>query len=206
MQQLNKDIIEDLCKDNTQAMKRLFESYYRPLCLYAVRYVTSMPVAEEVVSDVMYKIWQNRHNHDGYRAETFREYLYAATRNTALNYWRQEQNRKKLASNWADRLRNDMIEETPLDKMISNEAISKINGLIEALPEQCRTVFLMSRMENMRYDEIADEMGISVNTVKYHIKIALQKLRSETDSLFIFLLGIFTPATTLFSFLIVLIL
>jgi len=206
LQQLNKDIIEDLCKDNTQAMKRLFESYYRPLCLYAVRYVTSMPVAEEVVSDVMYKIWQNRHNHDGYRAETFREYLYAATRNTALNYWRQEQNRKKLASNWADRLRNDMIEETPLDKMISNEAISKINGLIEALPEQCRTVFLMSRMENMRYDEIADEMGISVNTVKYHIKIALQKLRSETDSLFIFLLGIFTPATTLFSFLIVLIL
>jgi len=197
LQQLNKDIIEGLCQNSAKAMKCLFDCYYRPLCLYAARYVKSMPVAEEVVSDVMCKIWQNRHN--AYRAETFREYLFAATRNTALNYWRQEQNRKQIADNWTDKLRDEIIEETPLDKMITKETILKINSLIEALPEQCRKAFMFSRMEGMTYDEIAAEMGISINTVKYHIKIALHKLRCETDSLFIFLLGFSTTLSYLLT-------
>ena len=202
MQQLNKDIIDGLYNDSSKAMKRLFDAYYRPLCLYAMRYVSSMPVAEEVVSDVMYKIWEKRHN--AYRAETFREYLYAATRNTALNYWRQEQNRKKLSNNWADNMRDELIDETPLDKMISNENVAKIHRMIDALPEQCRKAFMLSRMEDMSYDEIAENMGISINTVKYHIKTALQKLRAETDKLVAVFLGIFASGTTLLSFLTVL--
>ena len=207
MRRSDKDIIKGLLHDSSQAMKWLFDSYYRPLCLYAVRYVTSMPVAEEVVSDVMYKIWQNRHNE--YRVETFREYLYTATRNTALNYWKQSQTRKQVSNNYhTEQLRNDLIEETPLDQMITKEIVAKIDYLIEELPEQCRKAFLMSRVEDMTYDEIAIQMDISPNTVKYHIKTALQKLRVETEKLLILLilfLGYLIQMTTLFAFLIVIV-
>ena len=187
-------------------MEGLYELYYKPLCCYAVRYVASMPVAEEVVSDVMYKIWQNRHN--DYRADSFREYLFTATRNTALNYLKQQQKQKQLSDAWADMFRGELIEETPLDIMITEEMQTKLNRLIDTLPEQCRKVFLMSRLRDMTYEEIADQMNISPNTVKHHIKTALQKLRAGMGDLFIWLIlflsffmifFIYAPTRFLFS-------
>lgn len=186
MYKLNENIIEGLLQDRPQTMKRVFELYYAPLCCYAVRYTANMPIAEEVVSDVMFKIWQNRHT--GYRPETFREYLFTATRNTALNYLKQQQNMKKLADNWAEQLRYELIEETPLDMVIADELQSKFDSLMERLPEQCRKAFLMSRIDDMTYEEIAAQMDVSVNTVKYHIKTALQKLRTGMDNFLVWII------------------
>ena len=204
-----KDIIEDLLRDSQQAMKGLYEMFYKPLCFYAVRYVASMPVAEEVVSDVMFKIWQNRNK--GYRAETFRDYLYTATRNMALNYLKQRQNQRKLSDEWAEQLRYRLIDETPLDMMITEEMQTKVNSLINDLPEQCRKAFLMSRIDDMTYEEIAAQMDISPNTVKYHIKTALQKIRAGMGDLLVLIMlflsffwTFFTQMPTLFLFSIVL--
>ena len=185
-----KDIIDDLLRDSPQAMKRMFDLFYKPLCCYAVRYSVSMPVAEEIVSDVMYKVWENRHR--GYRAETFKDYLYTATRNTALNHLKQQQNRRALAADWADQVRDELIQESPLDAMIAEEKQTKLAKLMNSLPEQCRKAFLMSRVDDMSYEEIADQMGISTNTVKYHIKIALQKLRDEIDGILAWLIVFLT--------------
>ena len=171
-------------------MKRVFELFYKPLCCFAVRYAQSMPVAEEIVSDVMYKIWQNRHH--GYRADTFRDYLYTATRNTAINYLKQQKNQKIFSDKWSEDLRNELIEETPLDKLIANETQTRLNDLIDSLPEQCRKVFLMNRLDEMSYDEIAAQMNISTSTVKFHIRTALQKLHTGLDSLMMWLLLLWT--------------
>ena len=191
-------------------MKSVFDLFYQPLCSYAVRYVQSMPLAEEVVSDVMYKIWQNRHH--SYRPDTFREYLITATRNTALNYLKQQHNQKTFSDKWSEDLRGELIEETPLDLLIAKETLTKFNSLIESLPEQCRKVFLMSRMDEMTYDEIASQMNISTNTVKYHIKTALQRLQAGMGSLIVWLMVLWSffvifllHIPTLFPFSIVLI-
>ena len=181
-----KNIIEGLFHDSPQAMKRMFDLYYKPLCCYAVRYAQSMPVAEEIVSDVMFKIWQNRHQK--FRPETFNEYLYTATRNTALNYLKQQHNQQDFSDQWTEELRNELIEETPLDMMIAKETQSKLNELIETLPEQCRKVFLMSRVDEMSYEEIATKMNITTHTVKYHVKTALQRLHAGMDSLLAWLI------------------
>jgi len=187
LDQQNKDIIIGLHKDCPKAMKQLFEVYYKPLCFYIMRYVVTMSVAEEIVSDVMYKIWLNRHYE--YRADTFRDYLYTATRNTAYNYLRQQQTYNKVISdNWADQIRGELIEETPLDAIITNEIKSKLNNLMETLPDQCRKAFIMSRVEDLSYDEIASKMDISSNTVKYHIKVALQKLRDGLSNTMLLLI------------------
>ena len=197
-----------MLRDSPQAMKRMFDLFYKPLCCCAVRYAHSMPVAEEIVSDVMYKIWQNRHK--GYRPETFRDYLFTATRNTALNYMKHEQYRKKYIDSWSDDLRNELIDETPLDALISKENQSELNNLIDSLPDQCRKAFLMSRMEDMTYDEIATQLNISQNTVKYHIKTALQKLQAGVGKLAAWLILLWTffllfllHIPTLFPFLVV---
>ena len=160
--------------------------FYKPLCFYAARYIQDAQVAEEIVSDVMYRIWQNRHQ--DYQAETFREYLYTATRNTAINYMKQRKNQKNLTNTWAELFRGELIEETPLDAMIKEEWQLNLNRLLDSLPEQCRKVFLMSRIDDITYDKIAAEMDISPNTVKYHIKTALQKLRAGVGALMLCLI------------------
>lgn len=172
---ISKEILNKLHSNDHQAMKWLFGHYYIPLCNYAKRYVDSLVAAEEIVSDVLYKVWQNRH--EIYRADTFNDYLYAATRNTSINYLKQQQNQRRLVDEWAEQLRYDLIEETPLTDLLLSELEVKYQNLITNLPEQCRKVFLLSRAENRTYEEIANQMNISVNTVKHHIKTALQKLR-----------------------------
>jgi RNA polymerase sigma-70 factor (ECF subfamily) len=172
---INEEVISGLHQGDPRAMKRLFEHYYVALCSFAKRYVGTDVIAEEIVSDVMYKVWQNRQT--GYRAETFREYLYAAVRNTAINYLDQQQNRREMAEKWAEQLRRELISETPLDMLIASELQAKFDELMESLPEQCRQAYRLSRTGHLTYDEIAGRMQISVNTVKYHIKTALLKLR-----------------------------
>lgn len=167
-------------------MKWLFDLYYTALCGYAKRYTNDPVAAEEVVSDVMLKIWQNR-MYD-YQADTFREYLFAATRNTSLNYLKQQQTRFSLLENWAEQLRNELIAETPLDKLLEAEIQKRFDEVINSLPEQTRMVFLLSREENLSYEEIAVRMGVSVNTVKYHMKSALQKLRMGLEDLLLILI------------------
>jgi RNA polymerase sigma-70 factor (ECF subfamily) len=173
---LAEEIIGGLCRDDPRAMKSVYEHYYMPLCHYAGRYVGTAAVAEEIVSDVMYKVWQHRQS--GYRADTFREYLFAAVRNTAINYLEQQRRRRDLAEEWAEQLRDELIGETPLDELLVSELQQKIDALVNALPEQCRKVYRLSRAGNLTYGEIAGRMQISVSTVKYHITTALLRLRN----------------------------
>ena len=174
-------------------MKLMFELYYAPLCHYAKRYIAATAIAEEIVSDVMYKIWQNRDV--AYRVDTFREYLYASTRNTAINHLKRQQNIRKLTDNWAEQLRDELITETPLDQMIISELQLKFDSLIKTLPAQCRKAYRMSRVDDLTYEEIALQMGISINTVKHHIKTALRKLRIGLSD---FMIWIFFLGSTLF--------
>ncbi len=186
----NNSIIDGLHRDDPRAMEQLFDLYYVLLCSYARRYVQDKTVAEEIVSDVMYKIWQNRYLI--YYADTFREYLYTATRNTAINYLKKKKNQQKLTDSWVEQLRRELIDETPLDMLIVSELQSKHDNLMNELPEQCRRVYRLSRMNDMTYDEIAHQMDISINTVKHHIKTALLKLRIGLSDflIWIFLYGI----------------
>ena len=192
LHQLNS-ILEGLISDSPKAMKSIFDLFYKPLCVHAMRYAHSMPVAEEIVSDVMFKVWQNRHK--GYRPDTFFDYLYTATRNNAINYMKHQQTQKLTPDNWTELLRDELIEETPLDLLIAKETLSNLNKLIDSLPEQCRKVFIMRRMEDLSYDEIADKMNISKNTVKFHMKTALQRLHAEIDSILVCLIILVSSLT-----------
>jgi RNA polymerase sigma-70 factor (ECF subfamily) len=173
---MNEKIINGLHQSNDRMMKPLFDLYYTGLCRFARRYVGDSAIAEEIVGDVFARIWQNRQA--VYHADSFREYLYAATRNTALNYLRQQNSRRQLMEQWSDQSHPDSINETPLDLLIVGELQVKFYETVNALPEQCRKAFRLSRFEDLTYEEIADRMNISVNTVKLHVKTALKKLRT----------------------------
>jgi RNA polymerase sigma-70 factor (family 1) len=157
----------------------LFQKYYPMLCSHAVRFVYSKEVAEDIVSEIFCKFWSE----EIYLAinTSYRAYLFKAVRFSAYNYIRWELSKRKNEvdfENIIDQVNSIRPEET----LLFDELAEEIDRLIENLPTQCKRVFVLSRFENKKYKEIADELGISVKAVEAHISKALQTLRSKLKS------------------------
>jgi RNA polymerase sigma-70 factor (ECF subfamily) len=165
--------------EDLQAMKLLYEKYYAYLCTVAEHIVKDAHEAEEIVSDVFLKLWKLRN--DLVFSVSIKAYLNKAVRNTSLNYIEKSKARKHKT----DFLSDGNIEllawdsDYPLGQFYEQELKDLIESSIKALPDGCREVFLLSRNTEMTYADIASELGISVNTVKTQMKIALSKLRNK---------------------------
>lgn len=158
----------------TQGFEGLFRLYYTPLCSHALRFVYRQEVAEDIVSEVFYQFWKN----EGYTSiqHTYRSYLYAAVRHRAYNYLRDELTGSRvLLPLDAAMLTN--AEESPQTIIEYDETVQRLEKVIHELPTQCQRVFLMSRFESRKNQEIANELNLSLKTVEAHISRALRQLR-----------------------------
>jgi RNA polymerase sigma-70 factor, ECF subfamily len=133
-----------------------------------------------VVQDVLLKIWQN-HSELSIKG-SFKAYLFQSVHNHALNVIRQQKTRKEsvnlLGSEKTWKFISDTydLNDNLIDRIFSDETEAIIEQIIKELPEQCRKVFLMSRFESLKNEEIAAQLGLSGNTVKTHIYRALHKI------------------------------
>ncbi|GAA4453171.1 RNA polymerase sigma-70 factor [Nibrella saemangeumensis] len=151
----------------------LFQRYHQALCSHAVRFVYSRETAEDLVSEVFCTFWKTK----AYESvnSSYRYYLFRSVRNAAYNYLRLEfqpleditlaESREEIAS-----LRPDQVLQY-------EEVFHRVEDLVESLPPQCRRVFLLSRFEGRKYQEIAQELGISIKTVEVHLVKALSIIR-----------------------------
>lgn len=174
---MNKEaaIIDGLRSGDEEAYKYVYDYHYGILCAVACRYVNDYDTAEMIVSDIIYAIWENKS--DLSINQTLRGYLLRSVRNGCLNYLNRQA--KQVSLDLPEEQLTDTLEEAhPLSKLIEQELDIKIQHCIEALPDLTRNVFILSRFEDLKYDEIARQLNISTDVVKYHIKSALSKLRN----------------------------
>lgn len=185
------NIIESLKSGEEQAFRYIYDKYYGYLCAIAKGYLSDSDAAETVVGDVIYNIWEIRKNLNIHTS--LRSYLIRSVKNRSINYLQQEYIAKEISINsLQDYTEIESFyfieEEHPLEKMLETELEKTIKSAIHTLPDECRTAFILSRYHDMKYEEIASQMNISVNTVKYHIKNALSKLRTELKDYLVVLL------------------
>ena len=171
------NIIESLKSGEEQAFRYIYDKYYGYLCAIAKGYLSDNDAAETVVGDVIYNIWEIRKNLNIHTS--LRSYLIRSVKNSSIN---SLQDYTEIESFYF------IEEEHPLEKMLETELEKTIKSAIHTLPDECRTAFILSRYHDMKYEEIASQMNISVNTVKYHIKNALSKLRTELKDYLVVLL------------------
>lgn len=189
-------LIQSLREGLPEAYKLLFAQHYEVLCHFASGFVKDDFLAETIVSDVIFHIWEVR---EAIVIETsIRKYLLKSVRNRCINYLNSSyyKNEGETASRDISNLsvvkylKND---DYPLGRLLEKELETVIEEAINNLPEQCRRIFCMSRFDGMKYQEIADEMSISVNTVKFYMKKALTQLREDLNkyiiTLFIIYMG-----------------
>ncbi|UXE65969.1 MAG: RNA polymerase sigma-70 factor [Chryseotalea sp. WA131a] len=160
---------------NQIAFEMIFKTYYKPLCHYAHSFLNDKNEAEEVVQTTFIKIWEKKNELSV--QSSLKAYLYSMVRNGCLNVIKHEKV-KQLHAKWhvqeTERSR-DLVEE----KVLSNDLESKIYLAMKALPEQCRLVFQLSRFEELKYQEIADQLQISVKTVENQMGKALKIMRTQ---------------------------
>lgn len=167
--------LEALIGGDITAFEMIFKNYYQPLCSYAYTFLQDKEEAEEIVQGTFLSFWEKR---SSLTIRTgIKPYLYAMVRNACLNVIKHEKIKQKHA-----------VEEVALapqsydsvtQEVASSELETKIHEAMEKLPEQCRLVFKLSRFEELKYAEIADQLNISVKTVENHMGKALKIMREE---------------------------
>lgn len=158
---------------NHQELEKLFKEHHRNLSNLAYNVVRDREVAKDVVQEVFMRLWNNRERLDFGGQIT--HYLTKATAHTALNHLRSS---RKLTSIDNESVGN-VTNPQGHDDYSYREFEQKVNEAIERLPPKCRTIYLLSRNEGMKYQQIADALGLSIKTVENQMGIALEKLRQD---------------------------
>lgn len=163
-------IIETLERNCNTGGDLLFERYYKPLVLFADSLITDRVFAEDLVQDVFYRFMKER-VYENIFPDALGTYLFRAVRNVCMN----SLNKKKEVYSELEVLRYDAIEEE--SKTIDPEFITTIYRAIEDLPEKTSIVVKEILIRGKKYKEVAEECGVSVNTVKTLLSSGLRQLR-----------------------------
>lgn len=166
---------ETFAENPKKGMELLFRRYYKPLCSHAVRFVYSRQIAEDLVGEVFYQFFRSK-AYENINA-SYTSYLFRSVRNECYTYMHKEFGRTDGLDSFNDTEPTNFFEQ-PDAETHYNHLFLKVNEVIGQLPMQCQRVFLMSRFENKRYQEIAAELNISPRTVEVHISKALKSLRA----------------------------
>lgn len=158
------------------AFEALFRLHYRPLCAFAMGYIKDPDKSEDLVQDLFFRLWLDREKVS--ITTSVKAYLYASVRNRCLNTVKAGAKVRVLNEEVDDRLEEDERSEDE-----HAERIARVQAAIEALPEERRKVFKLSRYEGLKYQEIAARLGISVKTVENQMGSALKTLRIELKDL-----------------------
>lgn len=177
MQLTDQELIHAIRLGNEPAFEAVFRQHYAPLCQYARTFLHDWDDAEEAVQAVFLAIWEKRDNLE--ITVSIKSYLYRSVHNRCLNRIRHLSVQAEHREQAAYEVEVFQTSEAPMQSLIADELSDRLQEAIQRLPEQCRLIFSMSRFEEMKYQEIADQLGLSIKTVENQIGKALRILRTE---------------------------
>ena len=154
----------------TKEFEIFFRKLYLPLGMYALRIVDDADVAEDMVQDAFLNTWERLEG--GLEISNFKAFMYRSVRNECLSY----------LSSLKEKVGEEFIPEAGEEEIDTSFRDARIWKAIDELPEKCRDIFLMSKRDGYSNEEIADELGISIKTVKNQMTKAFSRLREALNS------------------------
>ncbi|MBX3254282.1 MAG: RNA polymerase sigma-70 factor [Chitinophagaceae bacterium] len=164
---------QQIAEGNENAFNNLFRHFYMNLVHFAMDLVHSRTAAEEIVSDVFVRIWQQRQEIT--RVEKMRVFLFVAVKNQSYNYLRRH-------SVWSVELTGNntsilVTDTNPEEDMMFRELQLQLYKVVEQLPDQCRQVYKLIKEDGLKYKEVAEILQISPRTVETQLFRAIKKIR-----------------------------
>lgn len=155
--------------------EEIFKTHYSILCSYAHGFLRDPDAAEEVVQEVMFRVWTGRESL--IIENSIRSYLFRAVRNGCLNVIKHREKKEEYRS--FKKSEHVEIQRSQEDEVIISELEFRIREAIDHLPVERRKIFIMSRYENLTYGQIAVKLGLSIKTIENQMGKALKSLREE---------------------------
>ena len=182
METKQKLLAQKLHKGDENTFISLFKEYYVSLCAYSRRYVGRKDIAEEIVSETFFKVWENRKKLEVH--SSIKAYLFQAVANNSLLHLRKLNKEEKLEDYFSG-TENENIGFTEVSENVTEQSLlvqelnARIEDAINQLPPQQQTAFRLKRFEGKKNKEIAVEMGIAVKTVEMHLSKAMLSMRNN---------------------------
>ena len=177
----DENLIEGLRLGDEQAYKSLYKLHYKVLCAFAYTYVKDYFVAETLVSDIIFNIWEKRDSL--IINQSLRAYLMKERQNNLRQSVSQQMEKREESFHEQDYY--------PMSSLLEKELEGKIMQSVSSLPEFTREIFEMSRHDGLKYEEIAARKNITIDIVKYHIRLSLNQLRHDLRDYLPFWLTLF---------------
>jgi len=154
-------------------LESLFKEYYARLVHFSFQLVKDIATAEDIAQDAFIKYWHQRETVTANKV-TVKSFLYVSVKNASLNLLRHQ----KVIKKTEDKLSLSIVDEKNIiNNIIQSEVLAEVYQALATLPESCQRISRMSYLEGLKNQEIADALGVSVNTVKTQKQRGLQLLR-----------------------------
>ena len=152
--------------------KNVFDNNYEYIRNYLFYLSGDIRLSEDLTQDVFLQLWENREN---IKEETLRSYLFTIARNNYFKDFRKQKTDLKFKSGYFEKIEN----ESPEFLLELKEFDEKLQKTISDLPDKCRSIYLMNRIDGMTYQEIAESLEVSVKAVEKQMSKALAILRKQ---------------------------
>ena len=170
-----QELLLKIALGSEAAFRELFQAYRRKLFSYIFKITASREIAEDTVQDIFLKLWSVRETLSA--IGNINAYLHRMAHNYAYHGFRRMAKETLLLDHLKKQENGDA--GNPVQELLSKEVAAYIQGLVDRLTPQQRKVFLLSREEGLKQEEIAGRLNVSISTVKKHMVDALAFLREE---------------------------
>ncbi|MGC3945424.1 MAG: RNA polymerase sigma-70 factor [Chryseolinea sp.] len=175
---LDPELIARIRKGDTKSLELLFRRLYPRLFAYANKFLHDHDDSKEIVQDVFLSLWNHRSKLD--ETKSLDAFLFTLVKNRSLNLLKSKAVQNRRAELMLRLYANELsFVDNTHQILLANELQSAFDKALNTLPTECRRVFELSRMEGLRYHEIAAKLNISIKTVETQMYRALSKLRLE---------------------------
>ncbi len=172
---MNEAIVSGINSGNKKAFDKVFDLFFNALCAFSYKYINDQSEVEDIIQDVFVSFWE--HQKEFNHINEIKAFLYTTARNKCLNYLKHESVRKKHQAGLIYELESEQFFTR---HVIEEEAFNQLYSEINQLPTSSQKIMLLA-LKGLKNREIADELGISENTVKTQKKIAYAKLKSKLN-------------------------
>lgn len=174
---MDKELHDNTPKDQRRWFEKVYETHFTRLYQFAFTITKERQAAEDVVSEVFLNLLNS-----GKDASEIREldnYLFVSVKNRAVRAVTHDPYRFESLDFRRTMSRVDKL--TPEHLMVGKELYSEIENTISALPDQCKLVYELVKIQRKKHAEVAEELGISESTVKNQITKALARIREAVE-------------------------
>ena len=180
MELASKEVVRRIISGDETSFEKVYRYFYPRLNYFAKQYVLDYETSKNIVQDVFTELWDKRNTLQ--EDTNLNAWLFTVTKNKSLkiiNHLKSQKNydsylkARQLAVNYI------ALSDFDTSNFIFEELQAQVNVALEKLAPACRKVFELSRFEDRKNREIAEELGLSIKTVEAHISKALRSLKAD---------------------------